>query len=131
MDLPTNQAPAVPDLHSAWSRLPAGYEVPEIAPSLAQAQAYCAHLARGHYENFNVVSWFLPKRLHQHFFNVYSYCRISDDLGDEVGDTLLSLALLDLWQHELDACYAHIADPAKPGSRHPVFIALEETIREF
>jgi len=128
MDPSPNQAL---DLHSAWSRLPRGYEVPAVAPSLPEAQAYCARLARGHYENFNVVSWFLPKRLHQHFFNVYSYCRISDDLGDEVGETHLSLALLNLWQGELDACYAHIADPAKAGSRHPVFIALEETIREF
>lgn len=119
------------DLHSAWSRLPAGYEIPEVAPSLADAQAYCARLARGHYENFNVVSWFLPKRLHQHFFNVYAYCRISDDLGDEVGDTQMSLAFLDLWQHELDACYAHLADASHPGSRHPVFIALAETIRQF
>ena len=131
MNLPTNQAPAVSDLHSAWSRLPAGYEIPDTAPSLAEAQAYCARLARGHYENFNVVSWFLPKRLHQHFFNVYAYCRISDDLGDEVGDTQMSLALLDLWQHELDACYAQLADASLPGSRHPVFVALAQTIRQF
>ena len=39
-----------------------------------------------HYENFSVATWFLPERLRQHFFNVYAYCRISDDLGDEVGD---------------------------------------------
>jgi squalene synthase HpnC len=128
MDPTTNQAL---DLHTAWSRLPAGYEIPEVAPSLPEAQAYCVRLARGHYENFNVVSWFLPKRLHQHFFNVYAYCRISDDLGDEVGDTQMSLALLDLWQHELDACYAHTADISQPGSRHPVFVALEQTIRQF
>lgn len=128
MDPITNQAP---DLHSAWSRLPAGYEIPEIAPSLAESRSYCERLARSHYENFSVVSWFLPKRLHQHFFNVYAYCRISDDLGDEVGDTKLSLVFLDLWQHELDACYSHLADASRPGSRHPVFVALEKTIRQF
>jgi squalene synthase HpnC len=80
-------------------------------------------LATSHYENFSVVTWFLPKHLHQHFFNVYSYCRISDDLGDEVGDTQLSLKLLDEWERELDACY-------DGAPRHPVFVALRETVRE-
>lgn len=106
-----------------WSRLPASYAIPAQPPTLEQAQEYCARLARTHYENFSVATWFLPRRLRQHFFNVYAYCRISDDLGDEVGDTAASLALLDQWQLELDACYA--------GSpRHPVFVALAETVRQ-
>lgn len=107
-----------------WSRLPAEYAIPSTAPSLEEARDYCARLARRHYENFSVATWFLPKRLRQHFFNVYAYCRISDDLGDEVGDAAASLALLDQWQSELDACYD--ADP-----KHPVFVALAETVRQF
>jgi len=107
-----------------WSRLPAAYAIPTTAPTLAQSREYCARLARSHYENFSVASWFLPKRLRQHFFNVYAYCRISDDLGDEVGDTAASLELLDQWQHELDACYSGTP-------KHPVFVALKETVREF
>src|ERR1700677_4524467 len=99
----------------AWTRLPATYAIPASAPSLAEARQYCAHLARSHYENFSVASWFLPKHLRQDFFNVYAYCRISDDLGDEVGDAAMSLALLDQWQSELDACY-------NGAPRHPVFI---------
>jgi squalene synthase HpnC len=107
-----------------WSRLPAAYAIPSHAPTLEEARAYCAHLAQTHYENFSVATWFLPKRLRQHFFNVYAYCRISDDLGDEVGDASASLALLDQWQAELDACY--------DGSpKHPVFVALAETVRQF
>jgi squalene synthase HpnC len=107
-----------------WSRLPASYAIPVTPPSLDAARQYCAQLARSHYENFSVASWFLPSRLRQHFFNLYAYCRISDDLGDEVGDTAASLALLDQWQHELDACYS--------GSpKHPVFVALAETVRQF
>ncbi|HEY6339132.1 MAG TPA: squalene synthase HpnC [Candidatus Sulfotelmatobacter sp.] len=107
-----------------WSRLPAAYAIPATPPTLAEAQQYCARLTRTHYENFSVATWFLPRRLRQHFFNVYAYCRISDDLGDEVGDPSASLALLDQWQAELDACYA--------GSpHHPVFVALAETVREF
>jgi squalene synthase HpnC len=107
-----------------WDRLPVEYAIPEQAPSLEQAQAYCRRLARTHYENFSVATWFLPKRLRQHFFNVYAYCRISDDLGDEVGDAQASLQLLDQWGAELDACYYG-------APRHPVFVALAETVRAF
>jgi squalene synthase HpnC len=80
-------------------------------------------LAETHYENFHVATWFLPKALRPHFHAIYAYCRISDDLGDEVGSTAEALALLELWGEELDACYAGQA-------RHPVFVALAETIRE-
>jgi len=107
-----------------WSRLPAEYAIPATPPSLEQSQAYCERLARSHYENFSVASWFLPRRLRQHFFNVYAYCRISDDLGDEVGDPSAALALLDEWESELDACY-------NGNPRHPVFVALSETVRKF
>jgi squalene synthase HpnC len=107
-----------------WSRLPAAYAIPSAAPSLAEAQAYCARLARTHYENFSVATWFLPKRLRRHFFNIYAYCRISDDLGDEIGDAAASLALLDQWQAELEACY-------DGAPKHPVFVALAETVRQF
>src|SRR5947208_10235346 len=107
-----------------WNTVPAEYAIPARAPSLQDAHIYCEKLARSHYENFSVASWFLPKRLRQHFFNVYAYCRISDDLGDETGDTVASLQLLDEWEAELNACYA--------GSlRHPVFVALAGTVREF
>jgi squalene synthase HpnC len=110
--------------HPIWSTLPAEYAIPAQAPSLPEAYTYCERLARSHYENFSVATWFLPKRLRQHFFNIYAYCRISDDLGDETGDTAASLLLLDEWETELNACYS--------GSpRHPVFVALAGTVREF
>jgi len=121
----TQTATPIPPASSAalgWSRLPAAYAIPASAPTLAEAREYCARLARSHYENFSVASWFLPRRLRQHFFNVYAYCRISDDLGDEVGDTACSLELLNQWQHELDACY-------NGAPKHPVFVALAETVR--
>jgi squalene synthase HpnC len=107
-----------------WSRLPADYAIPHSAPPLEESRAYCRRLARSHYENFSVATWFLPKKLRQDFLNVYAYCRISDDLGDEVGDPAAALALLDEWQTELDACY-------EGNPRHPVFVALAETVRTF
>jgi len=120
----TTTDPRLAPASAGWSRLPADYAIPPIAPSLEEAREYCRRLARTHYENFSVATWFLPKRLRQDFLNVYAYCRISDDLGDEVGDPTLSLALLDEWQTELDACYAG-------NPRHPVLVALAETVRKF
>jgi len=105
-----------------WAALPPSYRVPEVAPTLAEAQAWCKHLAESHYENFHVASWFLPRALRPHFHAIYAYCRVSDDLGDEVPDTAQALALLNFWGRELDACY-------EGRARHPVFVALAETIR--
>lgn len=137
---------AQPDKVAAgWQSLPPEYAIPERAPSLEEAQQYCSRLAHSHYENFSVVTWFLPKHLHQHFHNIYAYCRISDDLADEVGDTQQSLALLNVWEAELNETYESLVDVRTeedildsvlaPGKvirvRHPVFVALRETIREF
>src|SRR6202022_705311 len=94
---------------------------PPAGCSPETAQQYTRWLATHHYENFNVVSWLLPKELHQHFYNVYAYCRWADDLGDEVPDAARALDLLAWWERELDACYE-----GKPS--HPVFVALRETI---
>src|SRR5215471_11577693 len=89
--------------------------------SSESAQQYTRWLATHHYENFNVVSWLLPKHLHQHFYNVYAYCRWADDLGDEVADTRRALELLNWWEFELDECYE-----GRPS--HAVFVALRETV---
>lgn len=126
----TPESSSAATLASAWARLPESYRIPEQTPTLQEARAYCERLAKSHYENFSVATWFLPKKLHKHFYSVYAYCRISDDLGDEVGDTQMSLALLDLWQRELDGLYAHLADASAPAPRHPVFVALTQTVTE-
>lgn len=99
----------------------ASAEANEHPWTLAEAEAYTRWLATSHYENFHVVSFLLPKHLHQDFYNVYAYCRWSDDLGDETGDTAESLRLLAWWGGELDAMYAGSAP------RHPVFLALQAT----
>jgi squalene synthase HpnC/squalene synthase HpnD len=95
--------------------------VPAPGCTLETAQNYTRWLATRHYENFNVVSWLLPKELHQHFYNLYAYCRWADDLGDEIPETHRALELLDWWEDELNACY-------EGNPSHPVFIALRETV---
>ncbi len=89
----------------------------------AEAEQYTRWLATHHYENFHVVSFLLPKELHQDFYNVYAYCRWADDLADEIGNPAESLRLLDWWSGELDRMYAGEA-------QHPVFVALQGTVRK-
>jgi squalene synthase HpnC/squalene synthase HpnD len=98
--------------------------LPPLGCRIDQAEHYTHWLATHHYENFHVVSWLLPRRLQQHFYNVYAYCRWADDLGDEVADSARALQLLDWWESELNLCYE-----GRPS--HPVFVALAQTIREF
>jgi squalene synthase HpnC len=88
------------------------------------AEEYTRWLATHHYENFHVVSFLLPKRLHQDFYNVYAFCRWADDLGDEIGDPAESLRLLAWWRTELEAMY-------QGQVHHPVFVALEGTARKY
>ena len=94
------------------------------APGLAEAERYCRELATTHYENFTVVSWFLPRGLRQHMYNVFAFCRWADDLGDETGDRGRSTELLGWWRGELDRCFCGEAS-------HPVFVALRSTIERF
>jgi len=94
----------------------------EMTPALARE--YCAQLTASHYENFSVVTWLTPRHLRPAFRSIYGFCRWSDDLGDEVGDHERSRELLAWWGEELRAVY-------QGKSRHPVMMALSETIEEF
>ncbi|MBS1815857.1 MAG: squalene synthase HpnC [Acidobacteria bacterium] len=104
---------------------PHGYEEPPVRPSLAEARAYCKALAESHYENFHVATAFLPARVRPHFHAIYCYCRLSDDLGDEVHDPQLALHLLDEWEQMMHEMY-----DAPERVKHPVLVALAETVRE-
>ena len=92
--------------------------------SQAEAFEYTRWLATHHYENFHVVTLLLPKELHQHFYNIYAFCRWADDLGDEMDDKQESLRLLAWWRDELEAMY-------RGEVAHPVFVALRRTVEQF
>ena len=92
--------------------------------TVTEAEQYTRNLATTHYENFHVVSFLLPKHLHQDFYNVYAYCRSADDLADEIPDTEESLRQLNNWGRELDRMYAGEAE-------HPVFVALKGTVAKY
>ncbi len=110
-------------LQGSLSGAPSPYGTPAVRPTLAEAQAWCKHLAETHYENFHVATFFLPTALKPHFQSVYGFCRTSDDLGDEVGDTKLATELLAEWRGMLHQCFEQ---PER--SRHPVYVALQPTI---
>lgn len=121
---------------TAWGPDSSYYEGTDAPVSLEQAQGYCRKIALGHYENFPVVSWVLPRALRQHFYNVYAFCRWADDLGDEVPGADASLTLLAWWRSQLTGCYQGISDasdgqPPHVSRLHPVFVALAPTIAEF
>ncbi len=89
-----------------------------------EALKYCANLTSTHYENFSVATWLTPREHRPAFRSIYAFCRWSDDLGDEVGDRARSLELLAWWRGELRSVY-------EGEARHPVMIALGETIRRY
>ena len=92
------------------------------ARDVAGAYEACRNLAGKSYENFNVGSRFIKASLRPHFYSVYAFCRLVDDLGDEVNEDRLEL--LDRWEHELMLCYE--------GAPNLVwFQALKPTIEEF
>ena len=92
--------------------------------ALEESLGYTHWLATHHYENFHVVSFLLPKRLHQDFYNVYAFCRWADDMGDELGDPAESLRMLQWWRWETAAMY-------QGKATHPVFVALGPTARKY
>jgi squalene synthase HpnC len=89
---------------------------------ITSAQIQTRQLAQSHYENFSVVSLLLPRRLRQDFSNVYAFCRVADDLGDETGDRDESLRLLADFRAQTLDCFAGRAQT-------PVFMALSQTIQ--
>lgn len=94
---------------------------PPTAASRAEAEAFCRQIATGHYENFSVISWLVPRSLRQDFANVYAFARWSDDLADESASPEAAAAGLAAWRRELQAC-------PQGGARHPILVALTDTL---
>ena len=89
----------------------------------SDAFSFCEELSRSHYENFPVGSVLIPKELRPHFYSIYAFSRIADDLGDETSEltTAKRLELLSNFESLLHSEYPN----------HPVFRALSITILKF
>jgi squalene synthase HpnC len=94
---------------------------------LQTADAYCRYLTRRHYENFFVVSLFLPRAVRTHLTRIYGFCRTTDDYGDESGAGTQrnhGLERLQDWGAQVRAAFAGHAPI------HPVLIALAPTAEQ-
>jgi phytoene/squalene synthetase len=93
-----------------------------MSQQLIQAQTYCRKMTYGHYENFPVGSVLVPKHLRQHVCNIYAFARTADDFADEAKFAGQRVSLLAEWRSWTEDCYDGVY-------RHPIFVALAETIR--
>ncbi len=95
--------------------------------AIDDAYDQCRAIAHKHGANFSVGFRFLPRAKRRAVYAAYAYCRVADDIADEV-DQAVSLddtaQRLDAWQRELDACYE--GHPA-----HPITIALADALTRF
>src|SRR5256885_1780451 len=131
---PAANAASVDPLQADAERARSGADAPPAPSTIemafaplsnpAAAKSYTWQLAHSHYENFSVVSVLLPRHLRQDFCNVYAFCRIADDLSDEVDDRDESLRLLERFRAETLAMYAGTP-------RTIVFGALAETVQRY
>ena len=96
-------------------------------PDIQEAYAFCEQLTRNHYENFPVGSVLVPKAKRKHIYSIYAFARTADDFADEGygSETTVAdrLRLLDDWERQFDECL-------EGNFQHPIFTALQQTIRE-
>ncbi len=97
----------------------------EMANSLEASFRYCTQIATGHYENFPVGSWIIPREKRRYVHAIYAFARQADDFADEkIYREEERENLLKEWETRLEECINKEPD-------HPVFIALKETIERF
>lgn len=116
--LPVSMGSQVIDMLDQW-----GPERCECVP-LEHAAAYCRRLTLGQYENFSVLSRFVPDEMRDGVSAVYAFCRWADDLSDESEDAAVALSRLEWWRSELRFC-----EQGTP--RHPVFVALAPMVDRY
>ncbi|MCL4547147.1 MAG: squalene synthase HpnC [Bacteroidetes bacterium] len=93
---------------------------------------------KSHYENFPVVSLFLPKVLRKHVAVVYQFARQADDIADE-GITNLELTRFDLLNandarrgiENLERYEEHLKNSIAGKFENDFWFALNNTISEF
>jgi phytoene synthase len=103
--------------------------------NIDEAYAHCRAIAHKHGANFSVGFRFLPRIKRRAVYAAYAFCRVADDIVDEVVESSSrqvdehslvdsTTRRLDDWQHELDLAYT--GTPT-----HPITIALADALRHF
>lgn len=93
--------------------------------ALILAYNNAVEFAKSHYENFPVVSFFLPKHLRKHVAVVYQFARQADDIADE-GELSVERRMqnLELYEESLKKCLTG-------EFLNPFWEAFNKTIFEF
>ena len=94
---------------------------PADSTPLHLAYQACEAIARRHYENFPVASWFLPADRRRALAAIYAFARIADDVADSERPSSERLALLDGIEGDLLTAL----DGAPPN---PIFAAVADAV---
>jgi hydroxysqualene synthase len=89
--------------------------------SLESAYLFCTKIATKHYENFPVGSLLVGRERQPHFFAVYAFSRLADDIADELPQS--SKERLENLQILRNYLY-------QKSESHPIFRALHNTAAE-
>lgn len=94
------------------------------ARSLEESQHFCRRLAHEHYENFPVGSLLIPRVLHDHFYSIYAFSRLADDIADELPPESSTEKFTALEALE------HLLLHPETLDGNPIFQALHHTIEQ-
>ncbi len=93
--------------------------------NIDQEYYYAELFASGHYENFPVASFLIPKHLRKHVAIIYKFARTADDIADEGNFSETGrLEKLDRFERQLK-------DTLKNRPENSFWSALKNTIDEF
>jgi squalene synthase HpnC len=102
--------------------------------TVEEAFRYCTAVTRGHYENFPVGSFLIPRALQPAVHSLYAFMRTADDFSDEKrrpGDDQERLAYLNSWDQMLTACEPACRQAGQDEPKHPIFVALRVTLDKY
>jgi len=95
--------------------------------TLDQSYANCRKLARRHGTTYYWATMLLPRVKRHHVWALYAFCRLADDVVDDLGD-----APVDKRERELHELGARLhTDVGRGASDDPVLKAVVHTIRAF
>jgi squalene synthase HpnC len=89
-----------------------------------EAYLFCEKLAKSHYENFPVGSILIPKSIRHHFYSIYAFSRLADDIADE------NLTTSPKERYELLECLESSIESDNDSITTPILRAVLNTCKE-
>jgi len=106
----------------------AGQLPPDFAglpiPATDEPKRYVADVTRASGSSFFLPMMLLPRPRREAMLALYAFCRETDDVADEIEDSVLSSALIKAWAEEIEALFAG-------HPKHPVSHALVTPIERY